>query len=74
MAPISRIPGTVGTDISEDRKGDPSRVTPAQPDLHVEEDNPEDDDSKAKVAPAAEEGEKREALDDAVEEEPWVDN
>lgn len=51
MTTKRRLPGTTGTDISEDRKGDPSKATPAQPDIYVDD---------------------REALDDAVEEEPWT--
>jgi hypothetical protein len=52
MTTKRRLPGTTGTDISEDRKGDPSKAIPAQPDLYVDD--------------------KRESLDDGVEEEPWT--
>jgi hypothetical protein len=52
MTTKRRLPGTTGTDISEDRKGDPSKATPAQPDIYVDD--------------------KRESLDDGVEEEPWT--
>ena len=52
MTTKRRLPGTTGTDISEDRKGDPTKATPAQPDIYVDD--------------------KRESLDDGVEEEPWT--
>jgi hypothetical protein len=37
MTTKKRLPGTTGTDISEDAKGDPSKATPAQPDIFVDE-------------------------------------
>ena len=33
-----RVPGTVRTGISDDSKGDPSRIYPRQPDIYVPED------------------------------------
>jgi hypothetical protein len=37
MTTKRRLPGTTGTDISEDRKGDPTKATPNQPDILVDE-------------------------------------
>ena len=37
MTTKRRLPGTTGTDISEDRKGDPTKATPAQPDIVVDD-------------------------------------
>jgi hypothetical protein len=65
MTPKRRVPGTTGTDISEDRKGDPTRAVPGQPDLYV-------DDPDADAQEAGPERDDREALDDGVEEEPWT--
>ena len=47
MTTKRRLPGTTGTDISEDRKGDPSKATPAQPDIFVDEREPIDDGVEA---------------------------
>lgn len=60
-----RLPGTTGTDISEDRKGDPTKRTPAQPDIYVE-------DPDADPWQAQPKQDERESLDDGVEEEPWT--
>ncbi len=37
MTTKRRLPGTTGTDISEDSKGDATKATPNQPDIVVDE-------------------------------------
>jgi hypothetical protein len=45
MTTKRRLPGTTGTDISEDRKGDPTKASPSQPDIHVDDDRETLDDA-----------------------------
>jgi hypothetical protein len=42
-----RVPGTVRGDVADDRKGDPTRGVPYQPDLYVENEDDDGDEAEA---------------------------